>query len=143
MIDWLKKYIYFYVRQTETSAARSRFLDSINHLLSEYNFDGIDLAWQFPPVNEEKHHGPIGSLLHGFRNRIGFGEFKDDKVNEHREGFTTLVRDLKALLSREHKELTLTILPHIDARGKFIVDILFGRRFVLNKKNSYEMAPLF
>ncbi|XP_018058428.1 PREDICTED: chitinase-like protein Idgf4 isoform X2 [Atta colombica] len=104
-----------YLVLTETSESRIKFINSVNRLLNDYDFDGIDLAWQFPPVRPKKQRSAFGSFWHGLKNKLGYGKFKDEKEQEHRDGFTILVRDLKAQLRPRFKALTLTVLPHVNS----------------------------
>lgn len=46
------------------------------------------------------------------------GSTKDDKEEEHRDGFTALVRELKAALRGDGLVLTAAILPHVNSTGK-------------------------
>ncbi|XP_015430447.1 PREDICTED: chitinase-like protein EN03 isoform X1 [Dufourea novaeangliae] len=104
-----------YLILTETPETRSKFINSVNRFLNDYDFDGIDLAWQFPTVKVKKQRGTFGSIWHGLKKTLGYGKFKDDKEQEHRDGFTILVRDLKAQLRPRMKDLTLTVLPHVNS----------------------------
>ncbi|XP_017876180.1 chitinase-like protein EN03 isoform X2 [Ceratina calcarata] len=104
-----------YLLLTETSEARTKFINSVNRFLNDYDFDGIDLAWEFPPVKVKKQRSALGSLWHGVKKTFGYGKFKDDKEQEHRDGFTILVRDLKAQLRPKMKALTVTVLPHVNS----------------------------
>ncbi|KAK9297612.1 hypothetical protein QLX08_008755 [Tetragonisca angustula] len=104
-----------YLVLTETAESRSKFINSVNRLLNDYDFDGIDLAWQFPTVKVKKQRGTFGSLWHGLKKTFGYGKFKDDKELEHRDGFTILVRDLKTQLRPRMKALTVTVLPHVNS----------------------------
>ncbi|XP_012288384.1 chitinase-like protein Idgf4 isoform X2 [Orussus abietinus] len=104
-----------YLTVLETSEARTKFINSVNRLFNDYDFDGVDLAWQFPEVKVKKNRGTFGSLWHGIKKTFGYGKFKDDKEEEHRDGFTILVRDLKAQLRPKNKAVTLSILPHVNA----------------------------
>ncbi|KAL6261127.1 hypothetical protein P5V15_008656 [Pogonomyrmex californicus] len=104
-----------YLVLTETSEGRMKFINSVNRLLNDYDFDGIDLAWQFPPVKPKKNRGTFSSIWHGIKKKLGYGKFKDEKEQEHRDGFTILVRDLKTQLRPRFKALTLTVLPHVNA----------------------------
>ncbi|XP_001599305.1 chitinase-like protein Idgf4 [Nasonia vitripennis] len=104
-----------YLTVTETSEARNKFVRSVDRLLQDYDFDGVDLAWQFPPVKVKKNRGTFGSLWHGIKKTFGYGKFKDEKEQEHRDGFTIMVRDLKTQLRAKNKALTLTVLPHINS----------------------------
>lgn len=91
----------------------------MNRLLNDYDFDGIDLAWQFPPAKVKKERGTFGSIWHGIKKTFGYGKFKDDKEVEHRDGFTILVRDLKAQLRPRLKDLTIGVLPHVNSTGEY------------------------
>ncbi|KAL0106418.1 hypothetical protein PUN28_016264 [Cardiocondyla obscurior] len=104
-----------YLVLTETSEGRTKFINSVNRLLNDYDFDGIDLAWQFPPIRPKKQRSTLGSIWHGLKKKLGYGKFQDDKEQEHRDGFTILVRDLKSQLRPRHKALTITVLPHVNA----------------------------
>ncbi|KAK0167192.1 hypothetical protein PV327_004623 [Microctonus hyperodae] len=104
-----------YLVLTETPEARTKFINSVVRLLSEYDFDGVDLAWQFPTVKVKKDSGALKKFWHGVKKVFGYGKFKDEKEEEHRTGFTNLVRDLKTQLRPKNKALTLTILPHVNA----------------------------
>ncbi|XP_020277901.1 chitinase-like protein Idgf4 isoform X2 [Pseudomyrmex gracilis] len=104
-----------YLVLTETSEGRTKFINSVNRLLNDYDFDGIDLAWQFPPVKPKKQRSTLGSWWHGLKKKLGYGKFQDDKEQEHRDGFTILVRDLKTQLRPRFKALTITVLPHVNA----------------------------
>lgn len=93
----------------------------MNRLLSDYDFDGIDLAWQFPPVKVKKQRSTLGSFWHGVKKTFGYGKFKDEKEQEHRDGFTILVRDLKAQLRPKMKDLTVTVLPHVNSSSEYYI----------------------
>lgn len=87
-------------------------------LVNEYDFDGIDLAWEFPETKVKKHRSTLGNVWHNIKKAFGGGKFKDEKEEEHRNGFTNLVRDLKVQLRSRNKALTLTVLPHVNATSK-------------------------
>ena len=86
----------------------------------DYDFDGIDLAWQFPAAKVKKDRGILGSIWHGIKNAVSYGNFKDKKAAEHRDGFTNLVRALRADLRLRLKDLTLTVLPHVNITGELV-----------------------
>ncbi|XP_015600167.1 chitinase-like protein EN03 [Cephus cinctus] len=104
-----------YLLVTETSENRRKFINSVEKIFNDYEFDGIDLAWQFPTVKVKKNRGTFSSLWHGIKKTFGYGKFKDDKEVEHRDGFTLLVRDLKTALRPKFKDVTVTVLPHVNA----------------------------
>lgn len=87
--------------------------------MSDYEFDGVDLGWQFPEVKVKKERGTFGSFWHKVKKTFGYGKFKDEKEEEHRNGFTALVRDLKNQLRARNKALTLTVLPHVNSSGNY------------------------
>lgn len=113
-----------YLTLTETSEARNKFISSVNNIIGAYDFDGIDLAWQFPPVKVKKHRGTLSSIWQGLKSKLGYGKFKDDKEQEHRDGFSIMVRDLKTELRNKHKALTLSVLPHVNASVYYDARIL-------------------
>ena len=109
-----------YGTQLETTEARTKFINSLHNLLVNYNFDGIDLAWQFPAVKVKKNRGIFGSIWYGIKKSVGYGNFKDKKAPEHRAGFTQLVRTLRADMRFKLHDFTLTILPHVNVTGKLV-----------------------
>ncbi|XP_043475551.1 chitinase-like protein Idgf4 [Leptopilina heterotoma] len=113
-----------YLTLTETSEARTKFINSVGRLLSDYEFDGVDLEWQFPEVKVKKERGTFGSFWHKVKKTFGYGKFKDEKEEEHRNGFTALVRDLKNQLRARNKALTLTVLPHVNSSVYYDVRLL-------------------
>lgn len=57
-----------------------------------------------------------GSIWHKVKKTFS-GSTKDDKEEEHRDGFTALVRELKAALRGDGLVLTAAILPHVNSTG--------------------------
>ena len=49
-----------YLETLETNEARTAFINSAYTLLKTYEFDGLDLAWQFPPNKPKKIRGTVG-----------------------------------------------------------------------------------
>lgn len=47
----------------ESSGARVAFINSAYSLIKTYDFDGIDLAWQFPPNKPKKIKGTFGMYM--------------------------------------------------------------------------------
>jgi hypothetical protein len=57
-----------------------------------------------------------GSLWHGIKQKIGLAHsHKDEKAEEHRDGFTALIKELKNSLRPDGLLLTATVLPNVDA----------------------------
>ncbi|KAG8039870.1 hypothetical protein G9C98_000599 [Cotesia typhae] len=113
-----------YLTVTETPEARNKFINSAVRLVTEYDFDGIDLAWEFPETKVKKQRSTFGNVWHNIKKAFGGGKFKDEHEEEHRNGFTNLVRDLKVQLRSRNKALTLTVLPHVNASSKFDARLL-------------------
>jgi hypothetical protein len=56
-----------------------------------------------------------GSLWHGFKKTFGLAHsHKDEKADEHRDGFTALVKELKNSLRPDGLLLTAAVLPNVD-----------------------------
>lgn len=49
-----------YLTLLETPEKRAEFVNSAKQLLKHHNFDGLDLAWQFPVIKEKKDRGTFG-----------------------------------------------------------------------------------
>lgn len=114
-----------YLSLLETSAGRVAFINSAYTMLKTYQFDGLDLAWEFPPNKPKKIRSGFGSFWHKVKKTFGATPSSiDEKWEEHREEFTSLVRELKNALRHEGYQLTLTMLPNVNATCKYIIIIL-------------------
>lgn len=99
----------------ESPQARTAFVNSGVLLAEQHGFDGIDLAWQLPKAKPKKIRSTWGSIWHGIKKTFGTTPV-DDKEAEHREGFTALVRELKAALNlKPNMQLAITVLPNVNA----------------------------
>jgi chitinase len=99
----------------ENSGARLSFINSAYELVKSYDFDGIDLAWEFPPVKPKKKRSGIGSFWHGIKKVVGAaGNPVDEKSDEHREAFTALIRDIKNAFKLDNYILATTVLPNVN-----------------------------
>ncbi|XP_065204793.1 chitinase-like protein EN03 [Planococcus citri] len=107
-----------YLKMLEKQEHRAKFIESAVKLARDYNFDGIDLAWQFPIVKEKKDRGTLGSIWHSIKKAVS-SSTKDDKEKEHKEQFTALVRELGAALRGHKMILTLSILPHVNSKAYY------------------------
>lgn len=100
----------------EAAESRIAFVNSAHTLVKAYNFDGLDLAWEFPTNKPKKIRGKISSLWHGFKKKIGVTKGKvDEKEEEHREQFTALVRELKNVFRHDGLLLTLSVIPNVNS----------------------------
>ncbi|XP_055594594.1 chitinase-like protein Idgf4 [Uranotaenia lowii] len=103
-----------YLTLLESAGERRWFVDSVYSLLKTYEFNGLDLAWQFPQTKPKRIRDWKGKLWHGFKKVFTGDSILDPKADEHREEFTALVRELKEALRADNYELGLTVLPHVN-----------------------------
>lgn len=124
-----------YLNLLETSGGRIAFINSAYSLIKTYDFDGIDLAWQFPPNKPKKIKGTfgmygqekltssnlkiivsVGSLWSGFKKSIGItGNPIDEKADEHKEEFTAFIREIKNAFRHDNYLVSLTVLPNVNS----------------------------
>lgn len=65
----------------ESSPARIAFINSAYDLVKSYNFDGIDLAYDFPKIKPKKLRSGFGSAFYSFKKVFGAaGKLVDDKA---------------------------------------------------------------
>nr|QFZ95589.1 imaginal disc growth factor [Micropterix calthella] len=93
---------------------RKAFIESAILIAKNYNFDGIDLAWEFPKTKPKRVRNAVQEAWHTFK-----GWFRktpvDDKAVEHRDGFTSLVREFKNTVRNDPNFLlTHTVLPNTN-----------------------------
>lgn len=110
-------YILLFFQKTESSENRRKFVISAVKLLNKYNFDGFDLAWQFPKTRIPIVRNVLSSFWQGLKKRLGYGKFHDKQEGLHRDGFTILIQMLEDELKPRNKTLSLSILPHVNASG--------------------------
>jgi len=100
---------------------QTSFINSAYALVRSYGFDGLDLAFQFPKNKPRKVHGDVGSAWKKFK-KIFTGDFVvDPKAEQHKEEFTTFVRDIRNALRPDGLILTLTVLPNVNSTWYFDV----------------------
>lgn len=106
-----------YLKLLEEQKHRGDFINSVVKLVKEYKFDGLDLGWEFPLRIEKKNRTKLGKIVHAISNL--FNSKEDKKPKEHKDQFTTLVKELAAALRGESKILTLSILPHVNCEAYY------------------------
>ncbi|XP_055640117.1 chitinase-like protein Idgf4 [Toxorhynchites rutilus septentrionalis] len=104
-----------YLELLESGASRITFINSVYALVKTYDFDGIDLAWQFPQNKPKKIRSTAGKLWSGFKKVFSGDSVLDEKADEHREEFTALLRELKNAFRSDGYQLGITVLPHVNA----------------------------
>lgn len=109
----------------ENSGARLAFINSAYELIKSYDFDGIDLTWEFPPVKPKKFRSGFGSFWHGVKSAVGVaGNPVDEKADEHREAFTALLRDIKNAFKLDNYIVATTVLPNVNFTCKLMRHLL-------------------
>lgn len=103
-----------YLTMLESSAARIAFINSAHTMVNSYDFDGLDLAWQFPPNKPKKIRSTLGSLWKGFKKVFTGDSVLDEKADEHREEFVALTRELRNAFRADGYILSLTVLPNVN-----------------------------
>nr|QFZ95571.1 imaginal disc growth factor [Plectrocnemia conspersa] len=137
---------YKYNTLLETQESRAAFIDSVGVILKNYQFDGLDLAWQFPTNKPKKIRGKLGSFWHGFKKIFGSTPV-DEHAEEHRSQFSIFVQEMKNVLRRDNMILTASVLPNVNSSIYFDthalmnhVDyvILHGYDYMTPKRNPKE-----
>ncbi|XP_052854490.1 chitinase-like protein Idgf2 [Drosophila gunungcola] len=102
------------------------FIRSAFDLVKTYNFDGLDLAYQFPRNKPRKVHGELGSAWKSIK-KIFTGDFVVDPQSAlHKEQFTAFIRDVKDSLRPDGLLLSLTVLPNVNSTWYFDIPALNG-----------------
>ncbi|XP_030558187.1 chitinase-like protein Idgf5 [Drosophila novamexicana] len=102
-----------YLSLLELPDSRNSFKASASAELIKYGFDGLDLAWQFPQLKPKHQQGALKRAWSSFKGWFSSSSI-DPKAEEHKEQFATFVRELRVELQRNGKQLTLSMLPHVD-----------------------------
>jgi len=97
------------------------FVQSARNLIRSYNFDGLDLAFQFPRNKPRKVHSDIGSIWKSFKKLFTGDYIVDEKSDEHKEQFTSLIAAIKNNFRQDDLMLTLTVLPNVNSSWYFNV----------------------
>lgn len=114
-----------YLALLESSTGRISFTNSVNVILKQFGFDGLDLAFQFPKNKPKKVRSTIGSIWHSFKKTVGAaGKPVDENTEAHKDQFTSLVVELKNSFRIDNYELAVTILPNVNITWYFDVPSL-------------------
>lgn len=105
-----------YFSLLESNTAKIAFTNSVNVALKAYGFDGLDLAFQFPKMKPKKVRSSIGSVWHSFKSTIGVaGKPVDENSETHKAQFSSLVTELKNSFRIDGYQLSVTVLPNVNA----------------------------
>lgn len=103
-----------YLRLLEDVSTRQEFVRSATNVLRAHGFDGLDLAWQFPKNHPKDVKNAFKRAWSTFKGWFTGPKVLDEKAAEHKEEFTSLVRELRSAFRQDGFFLTLTVLPHVD-----------------------------
>ncbi|XP_013109445.1 chitinase-like protein Idgf4 [Stomoxys calcitrans] len=121
-----------YLAMLDSTDARIPFINSAHALVKTYGFDGLDVAWQFPKNKPKKVHGSFGKFWKGIKKTFTGDFVVDEKAEEHKEAFTTLIRDLKNALRPDGYLLGLTVLPNVNSSLFFEVPAIVNNLDYVN-----------
>lgn len=139
-----------YLKVIETPESRAAFVNSTDAYLKNYGFDGLDLAWEFPETQPKVVRGFFGNL----KDKV-FGKNAIDKnAEEHKEEFTSLVREIKNRFKHEGLSLSLSVLPNVNASLYYdpsiaqFLDLIILKAFDFytpyrNPKEADYVSPLY
>nr|CAH7749519.1 unnamed protein product [Callosobruchus chinensis] len=105
----------FYFSQLETSARRLALVNSAHTLVKGFGFDGIDLAWEFPETKPKKIKSGIGAFWSSVKKTFAGEGVIDENAEEHRQQFSSLVKELKSAFRPDNLLVTLTVLPNVNS----------------------------
>nr|WNT43926.1 chitinase-like protein Idgf4 [Monochamus alternatus] len=104
-----------YRQLLETSTHRLAFVNSAHTLIKGFGFDGIDLAWEFPETKPKKIKSGFGAFWSGLKHKIAGESVIDENAEQHREQFTSLVKELKGAFRPDNLLISLTVLPNVNS----------------------------
>lgn len=111
-------------------------MNSAYTLIKGYGFDGLDLAWEFPPTLPKKIKTGFSMYKHvswisetyfklfvekfwsNVKTTFTGEKVLDENAQDHREQFTGLVRELKGAFRPDNLLLSLTVLPNTNSTGE-------------------------
>lgn len=123
-----------YLTLLENTVGRLAFVNSAYTMVKTYGFDGIDVAWQFPPNRPKKIKGTFGSIWKSIKSSVGIEKGPiDEKADEHREQFTSLIREMKNAFRPEGYSVGLTVLPNVNSTSMLVIIKLNNlNHFIIN-----------
>ncbi|XP_075152624.1 chitinase-like protein Idgf3 [Haematobia irritans] len=112
---------YLQLLETKTGLQES-FIGSVLDILKRYNFDGLDLAYQFPTKEVIKESSyDAGSFWRGISNIFKSKTNDETKFGKYKPLFTKLVKTLGYHMKRKGFLLTLSVLPNVKV--SWFIDI--------------------
>jgi chitinase len=116
-----------YYGALENSGARLSMINSAYDIIKTYDFDGINIAWEFSRLKPKKIRGAISSFWKGVKSTFGLtGNPVDEKADEHKEAYTALTRDFKNAFKMDNYIMTATVLPNVNASHYYDVPAIIN-----------------
>ncbi|KAH8263731.1 hypothetical protein KR044_013006, partial [Drosophila immigrans] len=120
---------------------QSGFIQTAYSLVKNHNFDGLDLAYQFPRNKPRKVHSGLGETWKSFK-KLFTGDFVvDTNAALHKEQFTAFVRDVKDALRSDGLMLSLTVLPNVNSTWYFDAPAIANRVDFINLGTFDFLTP--
>jgi len=104
-----------YLTLLESVDHRLAFINSAQTLVKSYGFDGLDLAWQFPPNKPKKIRSTLGSIWSSVKHTFVDPSAIDEKAPEHKEQYTAFVRECKNSFRHDGLLLSTSVLPNVNS----------------------------
>ncbi|KAJ8973488.1 hypothetical protein NQ317_018761 [Molorchus minor] len=104
-----------YRETLETTTQRLAFINSAHTLVKGYGFDGIDLAWEFPETRPKKIKSGFGKFWSNVKKTFTGDAVIDENAEQHREQFSSLVKELRSVFRPDNLQITLTVLPNVNS----------------------------
>lgn len=109
-----------YMRLLEAAGNKQeKFIKSAVDILNKYNFDGLDLAYQLPRNEPQKHHSKLGVLWKKAKSVVTKESKGDKSTDRHKQQLSNLIYQLRTALKRSRHMLTLTVLPNVNSTCKY------------------------
>lgn len=109
-----------YLTLLENHDAQTAFINSAYNLVKTYEFDGLDLAWQFPSNKPKRIRSGLGSFWYSVKKTVGAaGKPLDENAEVHKNGFARLIRETKNAFRHDNYILSVSVNPNTNASCKF------------------------
>lgn len=109
-----------YLTVLETTGNRVAFVNSVYSMVKTYEFDGVDLAWQFPVDRPVKIKSGLKKFWANVKATVGITKGPiDEQAAEHKEQFSALVRELRQAFAPDNLIVSLTVNPNVNLGSKF------------------------